>query len=603
MTTRRNLLRAAAAGAGLGAAATLGTGTAEAAAQPGLLNVRTDYGAQGDGTADDTVKLQQALDAARPGDVVLLPNGNYRISAPLTVPSGVRVQGSGSSWYSGGGQNETVINAAASFSGAQLVRIGGATGPNSTAVSIRDLTLRAADAPAGQALVGLEATGAVSQLLLENVQVTQTGGSAIRLAAAGGSAPTGVRFHQVATWKAAGNGFELDVRDAQFSQCLAFGSGLSGWRFTRSSNNQLVQCRSEHSGRHGFEWTDDQPIGGVVFTACTTDQNLQDGFHLERIGGGAAVQFDGCCARRDGSTDGGRFSGFSVAGCTAAVLLTGTVVTAFRSDGKVPGTDRYVESPYYGLTVTGSASVGVQAAALSTAAGGRAVNWDGQGSLSTGPNLVTGEYANNATGWRPAPDGLRSGPGQLSFASADTVTPLLDPSPHPADQGLLTWSFDPSALGSTGVPATGVLQLVRVLLRTPQQVTAAVVAVTSAGSGLTVGQNLVGLYGANGVQLAAGGDQSAAWSSTGVRTAPLTPAPGAPAVLPAGAYWVALLANGATPPGFGRGSFVSTSAINLGLPGAPPRYGRTGSGLTALPGQLAFDQATEGTSAFWVALR
>ncbi len=272
------------------------------------------------------------------------------------------------------------------------------------------------------------------------------------------------------------------------------------------------------------------------------------------------------------------------------------MVTAFRADNTT------VESPYYGLTVAGSSSVGVQAAALSTVTGGQAVNWDGQGRLSTGPNLITGAYRNNATTWA-AGDGLHSGPGQLSFVSADTVTPLLDPTPQPADQGLLTWSFDPSSIGSTGVPATGTLQLVRVLLRTPQPVSAALVAVTGAGAGLTAGRNLVGLYGADGTLLATGADQSTEWTATGLKTVPLTMSAGVSAVLPAGSYWVALLANGTTAPGFGRGAFLSTSAINVGLPGRPPRYGQYGAGLSALPAQVAFAQAANSTSSFWVGLR
>ncbi|MFG2696218.1 glycosyl hydrolase family 28-related protein [Kitasatospora sp. NPDC048407] len=599
MTTRRNLLRVAAAGAGVGAATMAGTGSAAAAvadpARPlGWIDVKVAYQAKGDGTGDDAPLLQKALNDAGPGGVVVLPTGNYLISSPLVVPTGVRIQGSGSSWYSGGGSRETVINASPSFSGNQLMLVDDSRGEN-IAVSIRDLTLRAADAPPGTA-VGLDVVGAVSQLLVENVQVTQTKGAGIRLLAANGKAPTTVRFRQVGTWGTQGNGFELDARDSQFTGCLAYGSGGSGWRLVRSSNNQFAQCRSEHSARHGFEWTDDQPIGAVVLTACTTDQNEQDGFHLERIGGVAAVQFDGCCARRDGSTAGGRFSGVSITGCTAPVLLTGMVVTAFRDDKATK------ESPYYGLTVATSSSVGLQAAALSTIAGGQAVNWDGQGRLSTGPNLITGTYQNNATAWNPS-DGLRSGPDQLSFASAGVVTPLLDPTPQPADQGLLTWAFDPSSLGSTGVPTPGTIQLVRVLLRTPQQVSAALVAVTGAGAGLTAGQNLVGLYGADGSLLASSADQSADWTGTGLKTVPLTRTAGVPAVLPAGSYWVALLTNGATSPGFGRGSFLSTTAINVGLPGQPPRYGQYGTGQTGLPAKVTFGQAANSTSSFWVALR
>lgn len=55
------------------------------------------YGATGDGVADDTVEIQAALDAvgAAGGGSVLIPLGQFNISATLTVPSNVLVQGVG----------------------------------------------------------------------------------------------------------------------------------------------------------------------------------------------------------------------------------------------------------------------------------------------------------------------------------------------------------------------------------------------------------------------------------------------------------------------------------------------------------------------------
>ena len=58
------------------------------------LSVR-DFGAAGDGTTDDTVAFQKALDACSKalGGVVSVPTGNYLIKGHLRVPSFVTLEG------------------------------------------------------------------------------------------------------------------------------------------------------------------------------------------------------------------------------------------------------------------------------------------------------------------------------------------------------------------------------------------------------------------------------------------------------------------------------------------------------------------------------
>ncbi len=65
-----------------------------APAEPDAVTVK----AVGDGVADDSEALQQALDRARDKTghgIVFLPSGKYRITRTLTVPAGVRVYGVG----------------------------------------------------------------------------------------------------------------------------------------------------------------------------------------------------------------------------------------------------------------------------------------------------------------------------------------------------------------------------------------------------------------------------------------------------------------------------------------------------------------------------
>lgn len=77
-----------------------GTPTKLSTAVAGTLaiyfNVKaTTFGAKGDGTTDDVIPIQDAIDAASAagGGVVFFPAGTYRITALLVVPSGVSMLG------------------------------------------------------------------------------------------------------------------------------------------------------------------------------------------------------------------------------------------------------------------------------------------------------------------------------------------------------------------------------------------------------------------------------------------------------------------------------------------------------------------------------
>ena len=65
-----------------------------AATANGAISVK-DYGAKGDGVADDSVFIQKALDyaAANRGGVVQLEAAKYRIDKPINIPEGVTLAG------------------------------------------------------------------------------------------------------------------------------------------------------------------------------------------------------------------------------------------------------------------------------------------------------------------------------------------------------------------------------------------------------------------------------------------------------------------------------------------------------------------------------
>lgn len=183
-----------------------------------------------------------------------------------------------------------------------------------------------------------------------------------------------------------------------------------------------------------------------------------------------------------------------------------------------------------------------------------------------------------------------------NISNLQTATATLDWQPQ--DHTLKAWTQDPAGCGSVGSASTaGVIYLSKVLLRNAGTVSNLYYTVTNAGSGLTAGQNLVGLYDSTGTKLAEAADQTTPMSSTGTKTAAITPQ-----ALAAGSYYIALLTNGTTPPQFMRGGGASGSALNVGLTVATGRFLDFGTGQTTLPASITLSSAAFNAAARWGAM-
>jgi hypothetical protein len=384
--SRRLMLRSIAGVGGLGAGAALLGAPASAAAaaesgQTGWINVRTDFGAKGDGVTDDTSAIQQALAAVPVGGVVYFPNGVYQVSSPLTVTvAGTKLLGDkASTGYSAGGANQTVVNAASGFAGAAVIVA--ASIPD---FAMRDLTVHAPNTTG--TTIGLQITGSGS-CMLENVLVARTAGDGIYL---GGANPVVLR--QVGVYHAgtggAGHGFNIQgISDSWYTDCLAAGCATSGWNIQGGDNSTWIGCRAEDGLKYGFWFHDTASLyGGISFVGCSTDLNDADGFRLQTLSGNGAIQLNGCQFRRDGNNAGAgttSVAGITVTGCKIPVLLDGTTVTARQGDAG--GAD----APYFGLSVAASAYVSVNGGYLSCASAGSPISWDATGALPIGPNVLT----------------------------------------------------------------------------------------------------------------------------------------------------------------------------------------------------------------------
>jgi hypothetical protein len=123
----------------------------------GFYNIK-DFGAVGDGKTDDTIAVKSAMAfiATRNGGNLTFPEGEYLVSSPVTLPSGIVIQGV-NGLNSGASTNNVVKNSTSRItlvgSNRALFRIGECT----EKVTIKDIELYA---QLTQNTYGIEAVGA-----------------------------------------------------------------------------------------------------------------------------------------------------------------------------------------------------------------------------------------------------------------------------------------------------------------------------------------------------------------------------------------------------------------------------------------------------------
>lgn len=203
------------------------------------------------------------------------------------------------------------------------------------------------------------------------------------------------------------------------------------------------------------------------------------------------------------------------------------------------------------------------------------LSYDRTGALTTGKSLKVG--------------------GVLSVAGVPVTAPST---PQPADHGLIAWASDPSVVTSSFATTNGSLYLASVYIRSSVTVAKCWFMNNAGATGVTAGQNFIGLYGPTGTLLSSAGidTQIAAGGPSGVSL-------GAQQAVAAGHYWVGLLVNATGAPTVARMGGVSASGNNVNLSGASLRWAVNGTGLTALPGSITpASNSTTGALAIWAAV-
>ncbi|MER7309939.1 hypothetical protein [Streptomyces griseoluteus] len=186
-------------------------------------------------------------------------------------------------------------------------------------------------------------------------------------------------------------------------------------------------------------------------------------------------------------------------------------------------------------------------------------------------------------------------------AAGQIVSPVNSNEWRPADQNLLAWTMNPAACTTSGTTLSlGVVYFAEVILRSSATVTSLCAVLGSAGSGLTSGQCLAGLYTASGTRVGVTADMSTTWNTAGDKTMNLT----TPYSAAAGKYYVAFLANGTTSPTFACGSTLGAAFTpgNAHLTSGNYRFCRSSSGQTSLPANFTMTAATPDANNVWAAV-
>lgn len=169
----------------------------------------------------------------------------------------------------------------------------------------------------------------------------------------------------------------------------------------------------------------------------------------------------------------------------------------------------------------------------------------------------------------------------------------------PTRYGLLSWSYDLDFADNFVRPPVGRLVGERLLLGSPRLITAVVMQVGLAGSGLTAGANAVGVYNSSGALIGQTADQSVNWATAKAwdmnLVTPVTP--------PDAEVTVAFITNGSTAPGFAApNTGANTALYNYGQPATGLRMLlSSGSGITTLPATLP--ALALGSTHFWIAVK
>lgn len=339
-------------------------------AQDSLWINAIDHGVVGDGTTDDAAAINSILASSPAGSVIALPPKVYATGVPIVVPPGKTLMGLRSDLMTVTGLYEpnVQIKPLSTFTGVAAIRFLDQTDGGYATISgeqrVMNLTLDGGNIAAG--VDGIQAKGNIQNVCLRDVTIRRFPNSGIYCGLQTGAAPYSWRMHRVMLDNNHAHGmFGERMVDLTAVDCQAIGNWSNGWMLQNAANSQMVGCRAEWSGNHGFylsgDWGNGAGSGGMLLSGCSTDRNGFNGVYIDATGTPPIV-ISNLMTRRDGrngGTGGGGYAGVAVSAATTPVIIGDWTNFPGVDDGGA-GTN----SPQYAGSFTGSSHVQIDNAYL-----------------------------------------------------------------------------------------------------------------------------------------------------------------------------------------------------------------------------------------------
>ena len=193
---------------------------------------------------------------------------------------------------------------------------------------------------------------------------------------------------------------------------------------------------------------------------------------------------------------------------------------------------------------------------------------------------------------------LSSVSNALTITDSTGASYLVTP-PHVSAKthGLVGWTYDPAGANQNLTVGTGQIIMAKLTLLTVTTINNILYSLATSGSGLTAGQNFVGIYNSAGTRIAVSADQTSNFGVAGEHTASVTPVTVEP-----GDYYVVILMNGTGIPNLHASSSTGTSLTNVNLSVGSLRASLLSGPFTSLPATVTMSSQGGNAYVVWFGL-